>query len=143
MNKILSKLYAGYEFEKHTVFYHRIGVRLFKKIVPTGGDIWIRLINKTRSKKVRLIKNRDDAIMWIIFTLGVECLHGVGFLVMNYFIIHGLINQQWRWVSFLMVLNIFINLYPIFTQRYNRIRIVEMFNITLNDLKIAKIEIRM
>ncbi len=141
MNKTLSKLYSGYEFEKHTVFYTRIGVKLFKKIVPTGGDIWIRLINKIFSKKIRLIKKREDAIRWTMFTICIECLHGIVFWVMNYSIIHELIDQEWNWALLLATLNIFINLYPILTQRYNRIIMVKIFNITPDELKDLKIEI--
>jgi len=141
MNDLLSKLYLGSKFEKELTFYKRIGVILFKKIVPTGGDFWIKTINKHRSKKIRVIKNREDAIAWTIFTIIVEGIHGMGFLIMNYFIIKVLLNQRWETGMFLIVLNILINIYPIFIQRYNRIRMIQIFGIELKELKNCKVEI--
>jgi len=141
MNDLLSKLYLGSKFEKELTFYKRIGVILFKKIVPTGGDFWIKIINKRRKKKFRVIKNREDAIAWTIFTIIVEGLHGLGFLIMNYFIIKVLLNQRWETGMFLIVLNILINIYPIFIQRYNRIRMIQIFGIELKELKNCKVEI--
>jgi len=141
MNDLLSKYYSGSKFEKELTFYKRIGVILFKKIVPTGGDFWIKIINKRRKKKFRVIKNREDAIAWTIFTIIVEGLHGLGFLIMNYFIIKVLLNQRWETGMFLIVLNILINIYPIFIQRYNRIRMIQIFGIELKELKNCKVEI--
>jgi len=142
MNDLLSKLYLGSKFEKELTFYKRIGVIFFKKIVPTGGDFWIKIINKRRKKKFRVIKNREDAIAWTIFTIIVEGIHGMGFLIMNYFIIKVLLNQRWETGMFLIVLNILINIYPIFIQRYNRIRMIQIFGIEFKELKNCKVEIK-
>lgn len=141
MNNILSKFYSGSKFEKETSFYKWIGVILFKKIVPTGGDFWLKTINKRRKKKIRVIKNREDAIGWTIFTIIVECLHIMGFLVMNYFIVKILLNQRWNTGLFIITLNLLINVYPIFIQRYNRIRMIQIFGIEFKELKNCKVEI--
>lgn len=117
MNKTFIKLFSGFDFEKETLFYKKIGVISYKNIVPTAGDYWIRLINKTFSKNIKIIKKRDDAVVWTIFTIGIEGLHTLGFWFINYFIADRLLHQSWNWVVILIVLNIFINFYPILTQR--------------------------
>jgi len=136
---MLQKLFYGFEFEKETNLYKKIGVIFFKKMVPTLGDSWINLYNKYSSKKMRFVKNRKDAIVWTRITIFLESIHLLSFLIMSYGIINNLISQNWNKAFILFVINILINLYPILTQRYNRIRMIRIFKINMDDIFSKKI----
>ncbi len=131
---MLRKLFNGFEFEKDTNLYKKIGVTFFKKVVPTLGDFWIRLYNKYSSKNVRFIKNRKSAIAWTRITIFIESIHILSFWVINYGIVNNLTNQNWTKAFIFIIINILINLYPILTQRYNRIRMVHIFSININEV---------
>jgi hypothetical protein len=131
---MLRKLFSGFEFEKEAKLYKKIGVTFFKKLVPTLGDFWINLYNKYSSKKVRFIKNRKSAIAWTRITIFIESIHILSFWAINYGIVNNLTNQNWTKVFILTFINILINLYPILIQRYNRIRMVQLFNININEV---------
>ena len=134
----MQKILFGFIFERETDLYERIGVRGFKKIVPLG-DFWIMLYNKLFSKRLRIINSKKDAIVWFIFTFSVELLHFIGFIITLWFTIQSVINADYYKVLKLTGINVIVNLYPIIIQRYNRIRILEIFKITLSDLKTFKL----
>ena len=131
---MLLKLFNGFKFEKETTLYKKIGVTSFKKMIPTLGDYWINLYNKYSAKKIRFIKTRKSAISWIRITIFIESIHILSFWVINYGIVNNLTNQNWTKVFILIVINILIKLYPILIQRYNRIKMVQIFNININEI---------
>ena len=83
MKSIKNKLLFGFKFEKESTVYEKLGVRIFKRFVPIG-DYWIRLFNIVFSKNFRLLKSKENAIVWVLFTIAVEFLHLVGFVVMTW-----------------------------------------------------------
>ena len=139
MLKFIKKTVYGFEFERKTNLYERIGIRQFKKIVPLG-DFWIILYNKLFSSNLRIIKSKEDAIIWVLFTLSVELLHFIAFNIILWFTIRYAINSDYYKVFTSIGINIIVNLYPIIVQRYNRVRILEVFKITLSDLRTIKLE---
>jgi hypothetical protein len=133
MKNAINRFLLGFVFEKEIAIYKKLGVKRFKKIVPFG-DYWILLINKIFSKKIRLLKSKEDAIVWIIFTLGVEFLHLVAFFIMIRFAIKYFLSEEYLRLIKTLGLNLIINVYPIMIQRYNRLRIIKTFNIEIEDL---------
>lgn len=133
MIRIKDRIPFGLVSEKEFLFYKLVGVHHFKKIVPFG-DYWILLYNRIFSKKKRLLKSRNDAIIWFVFTLGVEFLHLVGFIVLIGIAINQLINEEYFRLFKNSGLNLIINVYPIMVQRYNRLRLIKGFNINKKDL---------
>ena len=128
-----------YVFEKEITIYKFLGVRKFKRIVPFG-DCWISLFNQLFSKRSRLLRSREHAIIWVIFTMVVESLHLLAFIVMMWFAIKHLLDKEFIGGIRILLINLIINLYPIMIQRYNRFRLIRTFKINLDDLR--QIEIK-
>jgi hypothetical protein len=117
-----------------------LGVHHFKKILPVG-DWWIKLFNLLFSKKLRVVKSKQDAITWVIFTLSVESLHLLAFLVILGFTIEDLIHADYQQATKALAINLLVNVYPVFVQRYNRTRLLRIFQLTFRDVKNFKLEI--
>ncbi|HYG40322.1 MAG TPA: hypothetical protein VD908_16955 [Cytophagales bacterium] len=137
---MLKKLFYGFGFEAEGEFYKKFGVHKFKKIVPFG-DYWLSLYNYFFSQQLRLISNQRSAEVWVIFTLSVEILHLLGLIIMLYFMVDSLEQNDYSGFIKTTLINVLINLYPLFVQRYNRLRILKIFKLTLQDLQNVKIVI--
>lgn len=105
--------------------YELIGIKVYKKYLPTTGDI-IR-----KSMKMTQIKlGRADKIIELYNyerkTRNYEWRHIIGAII--FILLTCMVNRKltvFDWV-FLPVLNLYVNIYPIFLQRYNRIRIIKV-----------------
>lgn len=104
------------------LLYVLIGIRFFKRYLPTSGDI------VTRWRGVRRIPpynshTIDDLLVYRRVTKSQELRHlggGVAMLLISWWSIHYRGKGDWR---ILILANIVINLYPVFLQRYNRVRL--------------------
>lgn len=135
----INKLVKGFNFEKNTNVYEKLGVHQFKKIVPFG-DSWIKLYNSICGKKISLIRSKSHAVIWLIFTLSVEFLHFTALLILMFFIVKSAIDKNYISFFKLTGINILVNLYPIMVQRYNRIRLFKIFKLTKGDLTKFQVE---
>ncbi len=93
--------------------YKYLGVKIYKKIVPTSGDIIFRLIGARWIKgysRISLETYRTDNIGCEIIHLFFFCLY----LPPTF--------MTWQWLTW-TIFNIFVNIYPIMTQRYLRFRV--------------------
>lgn len=131
---MLKKLFYGFNAEKEGKAYKKIGVHQFKKIVPLGA-FWILVFNKLFSQKIKLLSTQKHAEIWVIFTVAVEIIHSIGLTAMLYFMLRSLGERSYLEISILMLMNILINLYPIFVQRYNRLRLLKTYKIKIRDLQ--------
>lgn len=120
-----------YGFKHEIIIYDFLYIKTLKKYIPTG-EYTINLIKKKFSVNFRIISNINDARIWIIFTAMVEILHFTAFIVFMYVIL----SQKNSCLYYIMkiLINTFINIFPIFIQRYNRIRLIEIFNVKIKDL---------
>ena len=73
-----SKATEGFAWERSV--YRALGIRYFKKIVPLG-DYWVYLIRLVWPG-FKIIANRQSAMVWAIFTICVELLHGIAALAL-------------------------------------------------------------
>ncbi|MFN7624860.1 MAG: hypothetical protein ACK5RS_17120 [Acidobacteriota bacterium] len=104
------------------LLYVLIGIRFFKRYLPTSGDI------VTRWRGVRRIPpynshTIDDLLVYRRVTKSQELRHlggGVAMLLISWWSIHYRGKGDW---CILILANIVINLYPVFLQRYNRVRL--------------------
>ena len=140
MNSILNRIFRGFHFEKKSDLYEKIGVIKFKKILPMG-DFWINLFNKISKKDFHIITSRENAIIWVIFTVAVEFLHLAGLIFSFYFILKFNFESEYIKILKAILLTIIINIYPIMVQRYNRLRILKIYKIRNEEIKNFKIEI--
>lgn len=100
--------FTPFSFEEG--IYKFLGVRTFKKYIPTTGDLTMQI----RQQKM-LESGRTATLVAHArgFTIPCEILHLVGFVV--FLFLH---------ISFWA--NLLINVYPVMLQRYNRARIYRL-----------------
>jgi len=102
--------------------YRLLGVRLYKRYVPSSGDLVSRWRGVTHIQRGRF--GLEEALKGHVrFTRNYEARHIFGalaMLVLSWWSItfHG--KGQW---SVLIAANVLINGYPILLQRYNRVRL--------------------
>ena len=98
-------------------FYESIGVRIFKKFLPTMGDYLIRITG------YHCVEGKRDIKLMELISRLYELTHLVIFVIITISIISSIIALDLQNALMLFLLNIVVNLYPIMTQRYNRIRL--------------------
>ncbi|KKQ08908.1 hypothetical protein A3E66_04680 [Candidatus Daviesbacteria bacterium RIFCSPHIGHO2_12_FULL_37_16] len=110
-------------FEQNPEVYEKLGVRTYKKYVPTSGDLVRRLVWKRFGDESWVKGNVDSLKSMERFTRIYEGIHatflGVGVATMAAQLQAGQIEGA----AFTAGLNTLVNVYPIMTQRYNRSRL--------------------
>lgn len=129
--RIVRKIIMGYfrpkafEFYRDSTVYHLIGIKFYKKYLPTTGDL-VRRWRKIKQIDVAKTNMIQELYRYERKTRTYEWRHLIGavvFVVLIFFIGRKLTIYDW---IFLPILNLLINIYPIFLQRYNRIRILNV-----------------
>lgn len=114
-----------FELYRDRTIYDLIGIKIYKKYLPTTGDI-VRQKRKITQIKISNTGKINELYKYERKTRNYEWRH-----VMGAIIFIGLTLMLYRkltifdWI-FLPILNLYINIYPIFLQRYNRIRIIKV-----------------
>ena len=114
-----------FEFYRDKTIYDLIGIRIFKKYLPTTGDLVRRRMRITQIK----VGNSDrlaELYKYERKTRNYEWRHLIGVVI--FIFLSTLIERKFSFVDWvlLITLNLCINIYPIFLQRYNRIRIIKV-----------------
>jgi hypothetical protein len=115
----------AFEYYHKKTIYDLIGIKIYKKYLPTTGDL------ARRWRKLQQIKRRDkdefqELLQYELKTRKYEWRHWIGaitLVVLTLFLDRKLTLFDW---IFLPLLNLYVNIYPIFLQRYNRIRILKI-----------------
>ena len=114
-----------FEFYRDRTIYDLIGIKIYKKYLPTTGDI-VRQKRKITQIKISNTGKINELYKYERKTRNYEWRHVIGAIIFV-----GLTLMLYRkltifdWI-FLPILNLYINIYPIFLQRYNRIRIIKV-----------------
>ncbi|WP_040005641.1 glycosyl-4,4'-diaponeurosporenoate acyltransferase CrtO family protein [Fibrisoma limi] len=114
-----------FELVGQRIIYEFIGMRIFKRYVPTTGD----LVRQWRASKQIVIGEQGRFQVLYEYerqTRRYEWRHvggAIGFVLLAVLINKPLTLVDW---VFLTWLNLTVNIYPIFLQRYNRIRILDV-----------------
>ena len=113
------------EFYRNQTIYEFIGIKFYKKYLPMTGDIarkWRNIIQIKLNKAGRINElyryerqTRNNELRHIIATIGCIALIFIA-------------DKKLSWLDlvFLTSLNLYLNIYPIFLQRHNRIRIIKV-----------------
>jgi hypothetical protein len=123
-SQLTSSYYNEKGWERRGKIYKHLGINFFRKLLVWTG--WERL-NKTSNP----IEKNTKALMNLHYqTKKSELGHVIILLIVlgfNVFVAFkfGVLKSLW-----LLVLNILLNLYPIFLQRYNRPRIERAINLS-------------
>lgn len=116
-----------FEYKGRSSIYVFLGIHLFKKYVPTSGDLVYRLWNKkhiefdSHDREKELLRFEMQTRRW-------EFRHMIGMVV--FLIIVLSLDHVYTMMDYLFVgiLFLMVNVYPIILQRHNRIRIVNILH---------------
>lgn len=133
------KFLFGFNFEKYTCFYEKLGIRGYKYFVPTYGDFWIQLYQKIFNKKINLVSTRKKAVEFATITLIAEAIHYLGLVFLLILNIIVLVQGKIIWTLVIFLMNLFINFFAIILNRYNRIRLIRIFEIQEYELDLTNI----
>lgn len=121
--QLKSSYYNEKGWERRGKIYEKLGINFFRKILVGIG--WEKL-----NKKSNPVEKNTEALMNLHYqTKKAELGHVIILFIVlgfNLFVAFkfGVLKSLW-----LLVLNILLNLYPIFLQRYNRPRIERVINL--------------
>jgi hypothetical protein len=105
--------------------YELLGVRAYKRWLPTLGD---RVCQRTGIHAIRSFPRgssdcRQQLETQQRWTRRIEAGHVLAAFVMTCYSVAALWSGDFLNVSLLIAVNLAVNIYPIMTQRYNRVRI--------------------
>ena len=115
----------AFEFYGGKTIYEWIGIKAYKKYLPTTGDI-VRKKRKITQIKIGNSDKLEELYKYERKTRNYEWRHIFGAII--FILLTLMLNRKltfFDWI-FLPVLNLYVNIYPIFLQRYNRIRIISV-----------------
>ncbi len=115
-----------FELHGNGTIYARLGVRIYKKFVPTTGDLVTRLRGIKRLKIVEIGDRRKALENYLNLTLKWEWRHLISAVFLqSWALLAGItLGMEHFWIS--STINIFVNFYPIILQRFNRVRLVSI-----------------
>ena len=113
-----------FELQGNGVIYTRLGARIYKKFVPTSGDLVTRLWGIKRLKIVETGDRLEALENYMNLTLKWEWRHLISAVFLqSWALLAGtFLGMEHFWIS--STINIFVNFYPIIVQRFNRVRLV-------------------
>lgn len=124
--RLADRYYSPKSFERwnNGKLYAFLGVRSFKKFIPTSGDYTSRLLGW---HPIRDEKNKEKALQdYDLFSRILEGVHVGSFAFFTSLIIYTFGNGDLESASWQTALNLTVNVYPIMVQRYNRARIYNL-----------------
>ena len=106
-------------------FYERLGARIIKRYVPTGGDLVMQRLRRTHPERRWVTSSLRSLRRYERRTRLNESIHVIGFigftiLATSKFASGSLSTLE---LSIALGLNLMIGLWPVTLQRYNRLRL--------------------
>ncbi|WP_460473700.1 glycosyl-4,4'-diaponeurosporenoate acyltransferase CrtO family protein [Emticicia fontis] len=101
--------------------YQKIGIRFIKKYTQDGD--WVNRFIKTRHTQYKYVENRQAIKKLISKSYMQEKFHYLVFVFFLCLMVYAILLGLFGWAIFIGIANIIYNIYPIFLQQYNRIRI--------------------
>ena len=128
-NPILLKYFRPKKFEyyRDITIYELIGIKIYKKYLPTTGDL-VRRRRKIKQINLGSSNRYEELYRYERKTRNYEWRHIIGAIL--FIVFRFLFDSKLRLTvidfTLLPAMNLYINIYPIFLQRYNRIRILRI-----------------
>lgn len=117
-----------FEQRNKGVIYTKLGARIYKKWVPTSGEVITRLrgidrlkIVKTGSRRAALENHAKLARVW-------EWRHLLSAILLFIWAVGAGVYIGIEQFYMCVAINLLVNIYPIIVQRYNRVRIHFLLN---------------
>lgn len=125
----------SFEMANERIFFKRLGVDLFGRIIPTGG-ILIRRLTGAKMKPYTLASSSYQAAREFFFrTCIFEALHLPFFLTLVILSTYRLLDGRPDLAGENMLINLFLNLYPILHHRNTRARIIKLLHLRKSPSK--------
>jgi hypothetical protein len=128
VKKIADAWFDPKSFEQNPKLYEKLGVRTFKKYMPTSGDLVYRLVWKRFGAGDQIEPTLESMKSYEKYTRLYEGIHltalGIGTATMT----EQLLSGQIEGAVFTAAINTLVNVYPILLQRYNRSRLYKVIN---------------
>lgn len=112
-----SAYYNSRSFEKEGKIYKHLGVDFYRKLLVVSG--WER----SRIKETPIRRSLDLLQYYEYRTRASEFGHGIIAIIIGFITLYVFIAYSFKEAIWLMLLNTFMNIYPIIVQRYNRPRV--------------------
>lgn len=116
------------EWEGDGTLYERVGVRGIKELY-FGGRYMNALVGLLRGRRYRPFRGPGWPLAWLRFTVGVEIGHSLVFVYMSATAAGKLATGDWWGAGLALGVNVLVNVYPVLIQRYNRIRLLRLFDL--------------
>jgi len=115
--ELKSPYFDSHPIEEEGRIYKYLGVHFFRKLLVMSG--WER----SRKKETPIKKSLIILEYYEYRTRASEFGHGIIAIIIAFISIYVCMTYSFRETVWLIVLNIFMNIYPITVQRYNRPRV--------------------
>jgi hypothetical protein len=116
-----------HDWERDGAIYRQLGVHHFRRILP-GGYYYSRIVSLFIRRPYRIVKGRDTAGGWVVFTVFAETVHILFGIVMVTLMIRAIMRGKYDAAAGAVIANLIVNIYPTLVQRYNRQRILRLLN---------------
>lgn len=116
--KVQDFYFTPKDFESSGELYEALGIRYFKKYLPTG-DMRGGTFGYKRFRDLSI----EQLVRYEKWTRLYETVHLTGFSVMTTYTVLDLANKNYWVAAITATLNIMVNIYPLMLQRYNRSRV--------------------
>jgi uncharacterized membrane protein len=130
--ELKSSYFNSHPFEDEGRIYKYFGVHLFRKLLALSG--WER----SRKKETPIRKSLIILEYYEYRTRASECGHRIIAIIIAFISVYVCIAYSFKETIWLIFFNIFMNIYPIIVQRYNRPRVRRVINkLKLRYYKVA------
>lgn len=114
-------------WERSGRVYEAVGVRQIKELL-FGGRYFNALVSMIQGRRYRPFRGQRWPQRWLRFTVGVEIGHLVIGLYMLVRASSHLSGGDGVVAGRILLLNVLVNFYPVVVQRFNRARLVRIFD---------------
>ncbi len=123
-------------------FYERLGARILKRYIPTGGDLVMRRIRRDHPERRWVTSGLQSLRSYEKRTRLNESFHVIGFIVFAIVAARRFASGSLTALGLVIAvaLDLILGLWPVVLQRYNRLRLYRAINrrlalSTLNDVR--------
>lgn len=123
--RLAERWFAPKRFESERL-YQRLGVRLVKTYIPTGGTFWNRLLwHRLGWRLIEPGSGVEGLIRYEQLTRDFETIHLTAFLGLSALALSRPLTSTGSWHGFAaaMIPILLITIHPVMLQRYNRLRL--------------------
>lgn len=116
-------------FESERI-YERLGARLLKRYVPTGGDFVMRRLRRDHPERRWVTSTLQSLRSYEKKTRFNESFHMVGFIAFAGLAVRRFASGSLTmlWLVIALALDLVLGLWPVVLQRYNRLRLYRAIN---------------